>query len=1380
MTRQNTDTKVTLTATIQCGGVKDTKAIELTVKKAYELGETTDYLFTYFVDNNKASEQIFYASSHDGDNWMDLNKNEAVLYVGDTVRSEEDIAEAKNNPGVRDPYLLRSPEGDKFYLLATDLCVGTQGWGVTTPGNGSRYLRIWESTDLVNWSEPWLGEVAPADGGNAWAPEAIYDETTGEYVVYWASMTSVDNWNKQRVYYCKTRDFRTFTEPELFIERKDANGNAYHIIDTTIIQSNGTYYRASGDGEITIDASDSLLTGWETIGTLSLAMKNAGIAGSYTGSQLEGPEFFKYNNDDVKKDENGNPIDTWALMADQYSSGRGYLPFKTTDIGDMTGASWAKPGDNDYNYDTNKKRHGSVLQLTKEEYDRVMGSYGPSSVKVTAAPAKTAYNKGDTLNAAGLKLEVTYPNGKKETVGYSDNEKNKRHFAFDVTKFQKAGTQKVTVTYGEMSASFDVTVTDAGTTPDDKVLAEFTFDDAAGFESEYAKAAGTYKLEDSHDGKALYLDGSASNWLNVTAKDGSSLLTGVEEMTISYEAKPDKANGNWIMFAAPNANEQTYKNETYLGILEDGGSTKVERYKNNGSRPELSPSAETGSNWVHVDVVVSKTDTTLYVNGEEQSKVDSAYGLTDILGDSSILYIGKANWKTGEYYKGWIDNFRIENKALNAEEVKKLSEDFLNQMPFELTEVVTGSAPDRETALTYRGTDDHTAIFTEVDNEKKVITSYVRKQADLTKLPVSFTCTKDTDEITINGKKFTNGSEADLSKDATVVIKAGKDTQTFTMKKPVISNNPVLPGQYADPDIDYMDGKFWIFPTTDGYPNWSGTVFHAFSSTNMVDWEDEGIIMDLANDNPGKNEKGVQISPSLWSVGSAWAPTIEEKDGKYYFYYCGKDTKGTSAIGVAVADDPAGPYVDKGEALLTVDMVREAGLSIGQAIDPSIFTDDDGTSYVTFGNGSGKGVMVELNDDMMSVKKETLTQIEGLSEFRESVVITKKDGKYHWTWSCDDANSPNYHVNYGVTDTLEAKDGKINVTVVKKNLLAKDESKGILGSAHQSVVNVTDATGKDRYFMAYHRFYTPLDIFTSADGLGKHRETCIDEIFFDENGYMTIKPTLEGISPVQMDADAAADKTALKTAIDRAKAVDTDKYTESTVKAMNDALKAAEDIMKDESLKAKDQEKVDAAAEALNEAVDQLERKKVEDIFQDINADSWYKDYVQYVFDRGIMTGMNSKEFGSDVKLTRSHFATMLYRMEGEPDVAYTDRFKDVPEGAFYTNPVMWASDKEVGVINGYEDGNFGPNDNITREQIAVMMYRFAEYKEYDEVVKDDLNGFEDAAKVSSFAEDAMQWAVGAGLIKGEGDGEKLNPQGETSRAVCATIMQRFIEQFNK
>ena len=206
----------------------------------------------------------------------------------------------------------------------------------------------------------------------------------------------------------------------------------------------------------------------------------------------------------------------------------------------------------------------------------------------------------------------------------------------------------------------------------------------------------------------------------------------------------------------------------------------------------------------------------------------------------------------------------------------------------------------------------------------------------------------------------------------------------------------MLPGQYADPDIDYFDGKFWIYPTTDGYPSWSGTVFHAFSSPDMVNWEDEGVIMELAKTNPGVNDKGVQIAASPWAVkGSAWAPTIEKKNGKYYVYYCGKDSSGTSAVGVAVADSPEGPYKDKGTALVTTAMCKDEGASVGQAIDPSIYTDDNGKSYILLGNGSA--VIAELSDDMTSIKDGTLKRIDGLADFRGSVVVTKAGGKYHWT-----------------------------------------------------------------------------------------------------------------------------------------------------------------------------------------------------------------------------------------------------------------------------------------------------------------------------------------------------------------------------------------------
>ena len=142
-----------------------------------------------------------------------------------------------------------------------------------------------------------------------------------------------------------------------------------------------------------------------------------------------------------------------------------------------------------------------------------------------------------------------------------------------------------------------------------------------------------------------------------------------------------------------------------------------------------------------------------------------------------------------------------------------------------------------------------------------------------------------------------------------------------------------------------------------------------------------------------------------------------------------------------------------------------------------------------------------------------MKKLNGLNDFRESVVVAYRDGKYHWTWSCDDANSPNYHVRYGVSDSI---DGTITYKGV---LLQKDSSKNLQGTAHQSDVHVTDADGNDRWLMAYHRHYTPLGVFTS--GLGYHRETAIDEITFDADGLMqTIHPTDEGVSIEMADTTA--------------------------------------------------------------------------------------------------------------------------------------------------------------------------------------------------------------------------------------------------------------------
>ena len=995
-------------------------------------GEETDseynagYLWTFF-DSSDGYEKIFLGYSKDGLTWEKLNKDEdgnaQPILVNDAQGSDL---------GVRDPHIIRSKEGDKYWILGTDLHAegggsGGSGWDQI---NASQNLVVWESTDLVNWSEPQLVYAGFDNAGCVWAPEAIYDEATDDYLVYWSSRDKSKNGTDQnalRVYVCRTKDFHTFSEPKVWLSEDQDTGNEVNIIDSTIVKSDGKFYRFStSDWNTVIDVSNSLSEDVFDVRQGEESSENGDWKRIVKRSESSQAGFDRREGFTVYQLPDGR----WCAMGDN----GGYKAFLTDDL-----ASGKFTVEN-ANFVDGRFRHGTVIRLSEEEEKKILSAYG------------------------------------------EDREEEPD--------------------------------------PEQKVLAEFNFDEeGSGFESKYARATGAaYELADSYSeesGKALYLNGKEDNFLTVTDKEGKSLLTDVTELTVSYDAKTERSDTNWIMYAAPNKNTPQYQYEKYIGIMEKSGTTTVERYKNSGDRP-ANPSAQTGNDWNHIDVVMSKTDTTIYVNGQKVSSETSAYSLRSILGKNSILQIGKSNWGEGEYFKGWIDNFRIENRALTEEEVKELSEEFLAAQPI-IKAVTIGSVPEREEALEYRGTDDHTAVFTKIDTKNKVMTPYIKDEADLTKVPVTFTFNGKV-EIKVQDKTISNGTELDLSKDLKITLISNEKEEEWTIQKPILSNNPVLPGQHADPDIDYFDGKFWIFPTTDGYPGWSGTKFHAFSSKDLVNWTDEGIIMELANENPGKNENGVEIATSPWAEGgSAWAPTIEEKNGKYYFYYCGKFSNGQSAIGVAVADHPAGPYKDKGEALITVDMCKQAGIKMGQAIDPSIFTDDDGTSYITFGNGAA--AIAQLSDDMMSIEKDTLKQINGLTDFRESVVVTKANGKYHWTWSCDDANSPNYHVNYGVSDTLLTDDGSASVTLVKKNLLAKDESLGILGSAHQSIVHVKDGKGQDRYFMAYHRFYTPLNIFTAGDGLGVHRETCIDEITFDKDGYMQVTPTHEGVDAVKMIPD---------------------------------------------------------------------------------------------------------------------------------------------------------------------------------------------------------------------------------------------------------------------
>lgn len=382
--------------------------------------------------------------------------------------------------------------------------------------------------------------------------------------------------------------------------------------------------------------------------------------------------------------------------------------------------------------------------------------------------------------------------------------------------------------------------------------------------------------------------------------------------------------------------------------------------------------------------------------------------------------------------------------------------------------------------------EDASMITWRADNEAKEAVVYISKSnlGEAADVKLSFALEE---QVELATKNIVLAGKDEVTVEFLVEKDGVKECEHWTIRT-VLCNNPVIAGQFADPDIDVFDGKYYLYMTTDGFSGWSGTQFHVFSSENLVDWVDEGIILDVASDDVA------------WSTGSAWAPSIEEKNGKYYFYFCAKDTTGTSQIGVAVAESPVGPFTAMPEPLMTVDLCHRHNVSMGQTIDPSIFTDEDGISYLLFGNGDA--AVVRLNEDMVSVDLSTMQNYEGVHDFREAITVTKRGGLYHFTWSCDDTGSPDYHINYGVSDNIY---GPIEY---KYTVLEKRADQDILGTGHHCMLQIP---GEDEYYIAYHRFFTPLGVFT--EGLGYHRETCIDRVTFDaETGLMNvITPTLEGI-----------------------------------------------------------------------------------------------------------------------------------------------------------------------------------------------------------------------------------------------------------------------------
>ncbi len=336
------------------------------------------YVFPYFTgESTDDGEKIHMAVSqkNDPNSWYTLNDGKPIL------------ESTLGTKGLRDPFLIRSQDGSKYYLLATDLKMYGGGSFGDAQETGSHSLMIWESSDLINWSQQREVKVASDNSGNLWAPEAHWDPVTEQYIVYWASALYPDDVpadqrdiknSYQRMMYSTTKDFKDFSEPKVWIDERQGPGLG--MIDSTVAEVGDTFYRLTkdeGDMSVRMESSSELLRtqgvsegdGWDMVTEhIGVGQPNP-WGGTFTSG--EGPTMFPSLTDD-----------NWYLMIDQpsYHGGKGYMVFETDDL---AGGDWTSVPDAKL---PTSPRHGTVLPITADEQQALIAAYPPGEVEEPPGP----------------------------------------------------------------------------------------------------------------------------------------------------------------------------------------------------------------------------------------------------------------------------------------------------------------------------------------------------------------------------------------------------------------------------------------------------------------------------------------------------------------------------------------------------------------------------------------------------------------------------------------------------------------------------------------------------------------------------------------------------------------------------------------------------------------------------------------------------------------------------------------------------------------------------------------------------------------------------------------------------------------------------------
>ena len=307
----------------------------------------------------------------------------------------------------------------------------------------------------------------------------------------------------------------------------------------------------------------------------------------------------------------------------------------------------------------------------------------------------------------------------------------------------------------------------------------------------------------------------------------------------------------------------------------------------------------------------------------------------------------------------------------------------------------------------------------------------------------------------------------------TVISDNGKNTE-YEVRVEILDLPIRIPGEkdntgvmgmkfFADPEI-FVDGdKYYLYPTTDGYADWTGHLIHCFESEDLVTWKDKGVVLDLED----QNLDGRADQNSLPGRRNAWAPAMAKRDGKYYLYFSGRDQSNNDIKGevnVAVSDRP-----DRGFRIWTginpaLGDIAKPG-RVARSIDPAVFQDPQHPEdwYLAWGQFGGIHY-ARLNDDMVTYDPDTVMH-QRLPNYTEGAFFNARKYKgqwtYYFTYSSGDANSENYRISYATAPGMEGP------WTYRGEILNKDPDKGLLGTGHSSIIQVP---GTDDWYMAYHTF----------------------------------------------------------------------------------------------------------------------------------------------------------------------------------------------------------------------------------------------------------------------------------------------------------------------